>query len=347
MKIYYEDDANIEIIQNMSVVIVGYGSQGHAHANNLHESGVDVTVALREGSSSWKKAEEAGLKVSSVRDAVKDADLVMILAPDEFQKNIYESEIQANLKCNAILAFAHGFNIHFEKITPSENNSVIMIAPKGPGHTVRSTYTQGGGVPSLIAVYKDAITNQDFTAKDVALSYAKANGGTAAGVLETTFKEETETDLFGEQAVLCGGITALIKAGYETLVEAGYSPEMAYFECLHETKLITDLIQEGGIANMHYSISNTAEYGDYLSVPKVITDKTKEAMKEILENIQSGNFANEFLNDCRQSNDGSGGPFMKSNREATKSHPIEKVGNELRSKMKFLNSQKLVDKEIN
>jgi ketol-acid reductoisomerase len=222
-----------------------------------------------------------------------------------------------------------------------------MIAPKGPGHTVRSTYVNGGGVPSLIAVYRDSITNNEFSARDVALSYAKANGGTRAGVLETSFKEETETDLFGEQAVLCGGITALIKAGYETLVEAGYSPEMAYFECLHETKLITDLIQEGGIANMHYSISNTAEYGDYLSGPKVITDKTKEAMKEILENIQSGNFANEFLNDCRQSNDGSGGPFMKSNREATKSHPIEEVGKELRSKMKFLNSQKLVDKEIN
>ena len=271
----------------------------------------------------------------------------MILAPDEFQKDIYESEVKPNLKQEAILAFANGFNIHFEKILPPETNSVIMIAPKGPGHTVRSTYVNGGGVPSLIAVYRDSITNNDFSARDVALSYAKANGGTRAGVLETSFKEETETDLFGEQAVLCGGITALIKAGYETLVEAGYSPEMAYFECLHETKLITDLIQEGGIANMHYSISNTAEYGDYLSGPKVITDKTKEAMKEILENIQSGNFANEFLNDCRQSNDGSGGPFMKSNREATKSHPIEEVGKELRSKMKFLNSQKLVDKEIN
>jgi ketol-acid reductoisomerase len=271
----------------------------------------------------------------------------MVLAPDEFQKDIYESEVQPNLKPNAILAFAHGFNIHFEKIIPAASNSVIMIAPKGPGHTVRSTYVNGGGVPSLIAVYKDALSDQEFSARDVALSYAKANGGTRAGVLETSFKEETETDLFGEQAVLCGGITALIKAGYETLVEAGYSPEMAYFECLHETKLITDLIQEGGIANMHYSISNTAEYGDYLSGPKVITDKTKEAMKEILENIQSGNFANEFLNDCRQSNDGSGGPFMKSNREATKTHPIEEVGRELRSKMKFLNSQKLVDKEIN
>ena len=221
-----------------------------------------------------------------------------------------------------------------------------MIAPKGPGHTVRSTYVNGGGVPSLIAIFEDA-TSGEFSAKEIALSYAKANGGTRAGVLETTFKEETETDLFGEQAVLCGGITALIKAGYETLVEAGYSPEMAYFECLHETKLITDLIQEGGIANMHYSISNTAEYGDYLSGPKVITEKTKEAMKEILDNIQSGNFADEFLNDCRQSNDGSGGPFMKSNRKSTADHPIEKVGNELRSKMKFLNSEKLVDKEKN
>jgi ketol-acid reductoisomerase len=271
----------------------------------------------------------------------------MILAPDEFQKSIYETEIKPNLKKEAILAFAHGFNIHFKKIVPDQTNSVIMIAPKGPGHTVRSTYSQGGGVPSLIAIFHDANSNESHSARDIALSYAKANGGTRAGVLETTFKEETETDLFGEQAVLCGGITALIKAGYETLVEAGYSPEMAYFECLHETKLITDLIQEGGIANMHYSISNTAEYGDYLSGPKVITSETKVAMKEILENIQSGNFANEFLDDCRQSNDGSGGPFMKSNREATKLHPIETVGNELRSKMKFLNSQKLVDKEIN
>ena len=222
-----------------------------------------------------------------------------------------------------------------------------MIAPKGPGHTVRSTYLKGGGVPSLIAIYKDSSSKDSASAKEIALSYAKANGGTRAGVLQTTFKEETETDLFGEQAVLCGGMTALIKAGYETLVEAGYSPEMAYFECLHETKLITDLIQEGGIANMHYSISNTAEYGDYLSGPKIITKETKDAMKEILDNIQSGNFANEFLDDCRQSNDGSGGPFMKLNRESTQKHPIEKVGNELRSKMKFLNSEKLVDKSKN
>ena len=347
MKIFYDDDANIEIIQKMQVTIIGYGSQGHAHANNLSNSGVDVTVGLRTGSSSWEKATDAGLKVKEVEEAVTNSDLVMILAPDEFQKDIYEKSIKPNLKTDAILAFAHGFNIQFKKIIPDLSNSVIMIAPKGPGHTVRSTYLKGGGVPSLIAVYQDSNIENNISAKEIALSYAKANGGTKAGVLETTFKEETETDLFGEQAVLCGGITALIKAGYETLVEAGYSPEMAYFECLHETKLITDLIQEGGIANMHYSISNTAEYGDYLSGPKIITEKTKETMKEILNNIQSGNFANEFLDDCRQSNDGTGGPFMKSNRESTANHPIEKVGNELRSRMKFLNSEKLVDKEKN
>ena len=347
MKIYYDEDANIDLIKGMRVAVIGYGSQGHAHANNLHDSGVNVVVGLRNGSNSWNKAEEAGLKVEEVQDAVNNSDLVMILAPDEFQKDIYEKQIQPNLKDNAILAFAHGFNIHFNKIIPDDSNSVIMIAPKGPGHTVRSTYKNGGGVPSLIAVYKDAISDEAYCAKDVALSYAKANGGTRAGVLETSFREETETDLFGEQAVLCGGMTALIKAGYETLVEAGYSPEMAYFECLHETKLIVDLIHEGGIANMHYSISNTAEYGDYVSGPKVITEDTKIAMKGILENIQSGKFANEFLDDCRQSNDGSGGPAMKSNREATKNHSIETVGSELRSKMKFLNNEKLVDKEIN
>ena len=347
MKIYYDDDANLELIKKLNVTIIGYGSQGHAHANNLKDSGVDVTVGLREGSSSWSKASEAGLKVMPVDQSVLNADLVMILAPDEFQKGVFEKSIKSNLKSNAIIAFAHGFNIHFKKIVPSETNTVIMIAPKGPGHTVRSTYLNGGGVPSLIAIFNDAMQEGEHSAKDIALSYAKANGGTRAGVLETTFKEETETDLFGEQAVLCGGLTALIKAGFETLVEAGYSPEMAYFECLHETKLITDLIQEGGIANMHYSISNTAEYGDYLSGPKVITETTKEAMREILDNIQSGNFANEFLDDCRQSNDGSGGPFMKSNRKSTKNHPIEEVGKELRSKMKFLNSEKLVDIEKN
>mgnify|MGYP006154340335 FL=1 len=347
MKIFYDDDADIEIIKNLKVTIVGYGSQGHAHANNLHDSGVDITVGLREGSSSWKKAEEAGLKVSKVSAAVTDADLVMILAPDEFQQGIYESEIQPNLKSDAVLAFAHGFNIHFNKIIPSDSMSVIMIAPKGPGHTVRSTYINGGGVPSLIAIFQDRNNSVGNSAKEIALSYAKANGGTKAGVLETTFKEETETDLFGEQAVLCGGMTALIKAGYETLVEAGYSPEMAYFECLHETKLIVDLIHEGGISNMHYSISNTAEFGDYVSGPKVITEDTKVAMKAILERIQSGEFADNFLNDCRQSNDGSGGPIMKDRREKTASHSIEKVGSELRSKMKFLNSERLVNKDKN
>jgi len=347
MKIYYDNDADINIIQGINVTIIGYGSQGHAHANNLNDSGVNVTVGLREGSSSWRKAEAAGLSVKTVSESVKDADLVMILAPDEFQKSIFDKHISPNLKSDAILGFAHGFNIHFKKIVPSEDNSVIMIAPKGPGHTVRSTYKNGGGVPSLIAIYKDNIVDKKFNAKDLASRYAMANGGTRAGVLETSFKEETETDLFGEQAVLCGGLTALIKAGYETLVEAGYSPEMAYFECLHETKLITDLIQEGGIANMHYSISNTAEFGDYKSGPKIITEDTKKAMKEILSDIQTGNFANEFLDDCRQSNDGTGGPIMKSNRKMTQNHPIEQVGKELRSKMKFLNSEKLVDKEKN
>jgi ketol-acid reductoisomerase len=347
MKIFYEDDADISIIQNLKVTIVGYGSQGHAHANNLHESGVDVTVGLREGSSSWNKAEKAGLKVAKVSAAVSEADLVMILAPDEFQQGLYELEIQPNLKPKAILAFAHGFNVHFKKIIPGNEMSVIMIAPKGPGHTVRNTYVNGGGVPSLIAIYQDMMSKNDHTAREVALSYAKANGGTRAGVLETTFQEETETDLFGEQAVLCGGITALIKAGYEVLVEAGYSPEMAYFECLHETKLIVDLIQEGGIANMHYSISNTAEFGDYISGPEVITDDTKEAMRGILRRVQSGEFAENYLNDCRQSNDGSGGPIMKEKRAEMESHSIEEVGSELRSKMKFLNSEPLVNKDKN
>ena len=347
MKIYYDEEANLDIIKNLKVAIIGYGSQGHAHANNLHDSGVDVTVGLREGSDSWDKAESSGLEVSSIENSVKDSDLVMILAPDEFQSDLYTKKIEPNLKQGAILAFAHGFNIHFGKIKPTEDISVVMIAPKGPGHTVRSTFISGGGVPSLIAIHKDSISEGDFNAKDVALSYAKANGGTRAGVLETSFKEETETDLFGEQAVLCGGMTALIKAGYETLVEAGYSPEMAYFECLHETKLIVDLLHEGGISNMHYSISNTAEFGDYLTGPRIITEDTKKEMKKVLEDIQSGNFADKFLDDCRQSNDGSGGPFLKNNREKTKEHSIESVGKELRSKMKFLSEKKLVDKDKN
>ena len=347
MKIYYDEDANLDIIKNLKVAIIGYGSQGHAHANNLHDSGVDITVGLREGSDSWDKAESSGLEVSSIENSVKDSDLVMILAPDEFQSDLYTKKIEPNLKQGAILAFAHGFNIHFGKIKPTDDISVVMIAPKGPGHTVRSTFMSGGGVPSLIAIHKDAISERDFKAKDVALSYAKANGGTRAGVLETSFKEETETDLFGEQAVLCGGMTALIKAGYETLVEAGYSPEMAYFECLHETKLIVDLLHEGGISNMHYSISNTAEFGDYLTGPRIITEETKKEMKKVLEDIQSGDFADKFLDDCRPSNDGSGGPFLKNNREKTKEHSIESVGKELRSKMKFLSEKKLVDKDKN
>ena len=342
MKIFYDEDADISIIQKLKVTIVGYGSQGHAHANNLHESGVDVTVALREGSSSWSKAENAGLNVARVSDAVSDADLVMILAPDEFQQGLYESEIKSNLKSNAVLAFAHGFNIHFKKIIPADDTSVIMIAPKGPGHTVRSTYKSGGGVPSLIAIYQDGTNPNNHSAKEIALSYAKANGGTRAGVLETTFKEETETDLFGEQAVLCGGMTALIKAGYETLVEAGYSPEMAYFECLHETKLIVDLIHEGGIANMHYSISNTAEYGDYVKGKRIITEETRNEMKRILEDIQSGKFARNWMQECKVNQ-----PSFKATRRRASEHQLEEVGSKLRDMMPWIAEQKLVDKDKN
>ena len=342
-KIIYDSSIDQELIKSKKVAVIGFGSQGHAHSLNLHESGVDITVGLREESESFNRAEEMGLKVANLENATKDADIVMLLLPDQVMADVYNSEISLHMKEGATLLFAHGFNIHFNEIVPREDLSVAMVAPKGPGHLLRRTYAEGSGMPCLVAVHKDASGNTE----NVAMSYASAIGGGRAGILRTTFKEETETDLFGEQVVLCGGLTELIRNGFETLVEAGYQPESAYFETLHEVKLIVDLIYEGGIANMNYSISNTAEYGDYLSGPKVITDKTKEAMKEILENIQSGNFANEFLNDCRQSNDGSGGPFMKSNREATKSHPIEEVGKELRSKMKFLNSQKLVDKEIN
>ena len=342
MKIYYDEDANIDLIKGMRVAVIGYGSQGHAHANNLHDSGVNVVVGLRNGSNSWSKAEEAGLKVEEVQDAVNNSDLVMILAPDEFQKDIYEKQIQPNLKDNAILAFAHGFNIHFNKIIPDDSNSVIMIAPKGPGHTVRSTYKNGGGVPSLIAVYKDAISDEAYCAKDVALAYAKANGGTRAGVLETSFREETETDLFGEQAVLCGGMTALIKAGYETLVEAGYSPEMAYFECLHEVKLIVDLLYEGGMANMRYSISNTAEYGDYSRGPRLITDETKKEMKKILSEIQSGQFAKEWMQEHK-----SGQTKFKVMRKEQAEHPIEAVGEKLRTLMPWIAEGKMVDKSKN
>jgi len=334
---------SLEIIKSKKVVIVGYGSQGHAHANNLKDSGVDVTVALRKESLSWTKAEAAGLQVAEVSAAVKDADMVMILMPDELQSATYNSEIHKNIKEGAVLAFAHGFNIHFDMINPREDLDVIMIAPKGPGHTVRSQYEIGAGVPCLIAIHKDASGN----AKDIGLSYASAIGSGRAGIIETNFKDETETDLFGEQAVLCGGLTQLIQNGYEVLVEDGYPPEMAYFECLHEVKLIVDLIYEGGLENMRYSISNTAEFGDYVSGPKVVNAEAKEEMRAILKRIQSGEFANEFMSDCRESNDGKGGPRMKEYRQQTAEHSIEKVGAELRAMMPWIAQNKIVDKAKN
>jgi len=343
MQVYYDKDADLEIIKNKKIVIVGYGSQGHAHANNLKDSGVNVTVALRRESLSWTKAEAAGLQVAEVSEAVKDADIVMILMPDELQSATYNSEIHKNIKEGAVLAFAHGFNIHFDMINPREDLDVIMIAPKGPGHTVRSQYEIGAGVPCLIAIHKDASGN----AKDIGLSYASAIGSGRAGIIETNFKDETETDLFGEQAVLCGGLTQLIQNGYEVLVEDGYPPEMAYFECLHEVKLIVDLIYEGGLENMRYSISNTAEFGDYVSGPKVINAEAKEEMRAILKRIQSGEFANEFMSDCRESNDGKGGPRMKEYRQQTAEHSIEKVGAELRAMMPWIAQNKIVDKAKN
>ncbi|MGH8529459.1 MAG: ketol-acid reductoisomerase [Nevskiales bacterium] len=338
MNIYYDKDADLSLIRGYKVAILGYGSQGHAHAQNLKDSGVDVTVALRQGSKSWAKAEGAGLKVQEVGAAVKGADLVMILAPDQDQKKIYDSEVAPNLKKGGVLAFAHGFNIHFQLIEPRADLDVIMVAPKGPGHLVRSTYTQGGGVPSLICVHQNA----SGRAKEIALSYASANGGGRAGVIETSFKEETETDLFGEQAVLCGGLTALIQAGFETLTEAGYTPEMAYFECLHEVKLIVDLIYEGGLANMRYSISNTAEYGDYTRGPRIVTEQTKQEMKKILREIQTGAFAREFVAENQ-----AGAPVLKAQRRITAEHQIEQVGSKLRSMMPWISKNKLVDKSRN
>jgi len=332
MKRYYDKDADLNIIKSKKVAVIGYGSQGHAHANNLKDSGVDVVVGLREGSESAKKASDAGLNVKSINAATAWADLIMILAPDEFQASLYTESIEPNLKQNATLAFAHGFNIHFDLIKPRADLDVIMIAPKAPGHTVRSEFIKGGGIPDLIAVKQNASGN----AKDVALSYASAIGGGRTGILETTFKDETETDLFGEQAVLCGGTTALVQAGFETLVEAGYEPEMAYFECLHELKLIVDLMYEGGIANMRYSISNTAEYGDVTRGPRVVTSKTKEEMKKILSEIQSGEFAKEFVKNVST---------LPAAREKQKEHQIEKVGESLRSMMPWIN--KIVDKTKN
>lgn len=338
MNIYYDKDADLSIIKGKTVAIIGYGSQGHAHANNLKDSGVDVVVGLRPGSSSQVKAEAAGLAVKSIADATAAADVVMILAPDEHQAALYKTEIEPNLKKGAALAFAHGFNIHYQQIEPRTDIDVIMIAPKGPGHLVRSMYEGGGGVPSLIAVFQDA----SGQAKQISLSYASANGGGRAGVIETNFQEETETDLFGEQAVLCGGATALVQAGFETLTEAGYAPEMAYFECLHELKLIVDLMYEGGIANMRYSISNTAEYGDLTRGPRVVTEETKKEMKKILTEIQNGEFAREFILENQ-----AGAATLKAKRRIGEEHPIEEVGTRLRSMMPWIQDNKIVDKTKN
>ncbi len=336
MKVYYDKDADLSIVRGKKVAIVGYGSQGHAHANNLKDSGVDVTVALREGSTSAKKATNAGLTVKDVATAVAAADLVMILTPDEFQSQLYKAEIEPNLKQGATLAFAHGFAIHYNQIVPRADLDVIMIAPKAPGHTVRSEFVKGGGIPDLIAVFQDATGN----AKNVALSYASAIGGGRTGIIETTFKDETETDLFGEQAVLCGGAVELVKAGFETLVEGGYAPEMAYFECLHELKLIVDLMYEGGIANMNYSISNNAEYGEYVTGPKVINDESRQAMRECLKNIQTGDYAKRFILEGQTNY-----PEMTARRRLNAAHPIEQVGEKLRSMMPWI--QKIVDKTKN
>jgi len=338
MNIYYDKDCDLSIIRGKKVSIIGYGSQGHAHANNLKDSGVDVTVGLRSGSSSAAKAEKAGLKVMSVEAAVANADVVMILAPDEHQGALYKDQVEPNIKKGAALAFAHGFNIHFGQIKPRADLDVIMIAPKAPGHTVRSEFVNGGGIPDLIAVAQDSTGK----AKDIALSYASAIGGGRTGIIETTFREETETDLFGEQAVLCGGTTALVQAGFETLVEAGYAPEMAYFECLHELKLIVDLMYQGGIADMRYSISNTAEYGDVTRGPRIVNENTKAEMKKILGEIQSGAFAKEFIDEMH-----SGAKNLEKLREKSRQHGIEIVGAKLRGMMPWIQKNKIVDKSRN
>ena len=334
MNRYYDKDADLSIIQGKKVAVIGYGSQGHAQANNLKDSGVEVVVGLREGSSSARKAQEAGIRVMSVEEASAWADVVMVLAPDEFQASIYSENIEPNLKQGVALAFSHGLNIHFDMIVPREDLDVIMIAPKAPGHTVRSEFVKGGGIPDLIAIKQDATGN----AKNIALSYASAIGGGRTGILETSFREETETDLFGEQVVLCGGTTALVQAGFETLVEAGYEPEMAYFECLHELKLIVDLLYEGGIANMRYSISNTAEYGDVSRGPRIVTDETKAEMKKILSEIQSGAFTKEFISNVGD---------LPARREVQRKHQIETVGESLRSMMPWIAKNKLVDQSKN
>jgi ketol-acid reductoisomerase len=338
MKVYYDKDADLSLIKGKNVTIIGYGSQGHAHAQNLNDSGVKVTVGLRKGGASWAKAEKAGLKVAEIADAVKTADVVMILLPDEQIASVYNAEVGPNMKEGASLAFAHGFNVHYGQVVPRDDIDVWMVAPKAPGHTVRGTYTQGGGVPHLIAVHQD----KSGRARDLALSYAAANGGGKAGIIETNFREETETDLFGEQAVLCGGTVELIKAGFETLVEAGYAPEMAYFECLHELKLIVDLIYEGGIANMNYSISNNAEYGEYVTGPRVVTEATKDAMRQCLKDIQTGEYAKSFILENK-----AGAPTLLSRRRLTAEHQIEVVGEKLRAMMPWIKANKLVDKSRN
>jgi ketol-acid reductoisomerase len=338
MKVFYDNDADLSLIKARNIAIIGYGSQGHAHALNLKDSGMNVTVGARANGPSWKKVENAGLKVASVVDAVKAADVVMLLMPDEHIAEVYRREVEPNLKQGATLAFAHGFNIHYGQVTVRSDLDVIMIAPKAPGHTVRGTYQQGGGVPCLIAIHQDA----SGKARDLALSYAAAIGGGKAGIIETTFAEETETDLFGEQAVLCGGAVELIKAGFETLTEAGYAPEMAYFECLHELKLIVDLIYEGGIANMNYSISNNAEYGEYVTGPRVINDESKRAMRECLRDIQTGEYAKSFILENK-----AGAPTLLARRRLTAAHPIEKVGAQLRDMMPWIKKNKLVDPSKN
>jgi ketol-acid reductoisomerase len=338
MKVYYEKDADLSLLKGKKITIVGYGSQGHAHAQNLADSGMKVTVGLRRGGASWDKAKKAGLKVAEVAEAVNGADIVMMLMPDEHIAATYRTEVEPHIKQGATLAFAHGFNVHYGQVAPRADLDVVMIAPKAPGHTVRSTYVAGGGVPMLIAVHQDASKK----ARDLALAYAAAIGGARAGVIETNFREETETDLFGEQTVLCGGLVELIKAGYETLTEAGYAPEMAYFECLHEVKLIVDLIYEGGIANMNYSISNNAEYGEYVTGPKIVTADTKKAMKAALDRIQSGEYARDFILENR-----AGAPTLLSRRRLTAQHSIEEVGEKLRSMMPWIKRNKLVDQTRN
>jgi len=338
MKVFYDKDCDLSLIKGKTVAIIGYGSQGHAHALNLNDSGVNVVVGLRKGGESWAKAEGAGLTVKEIAEAVKSADVVMILLPDEHIAKVYRDHVEANLKEGAALAFAHGFNVHYGQVVPRADVDVIMVAPKAPGHTVRSTYSEGGGVPHLVAVHQD----YSGAARDIAMSYASANGGGRAGIIETTFREETETDLFGEQAVLCGGTVELIRAGFDTLVEAGYAPEMAYFECLHELKLIVDLIYEGGIANMNYSISNNAEFGEYETGPKIITDETRAAMRKCLAEIQNGEYAKNFILEHA-----AGAPTLMSRRRIIAESKIEQVGEQLRAMMPWIAENKLVDKSKN